>query len=58
MNDYNCKYGEIRKQGITQGIYCSIIKGWCVKMRFCPTKNSVEYTNEAPSCPANPDNKK
>lgn len=50
MNNYKCEYGEIKKSGIYQSIYCKLKKGNCINTRYCPTRNGIEYSQNAQNC--------
>lgn len=50
MNDYNCEKGKIIKNGVRHRILCTITNCNCLHTRYCPTKNSIEYSANAKNC--------
>lgn len=50
MNNYQCPYGKIKKNGITESIYCEKEKRNCRYTRYCYTKNGIEFSELAKKC--------
>lgn len=51
MNNYKCPYGEMHKENFKQWIQCEKQNDICVFIRYCPTKRSVEHSENARYCP-------
>lgn len=55
MNNYVCPNAQIIKQGLYQYIKCKVQNDYCLCMRYCPNKKSIEHTDMARYCIYNPE---